>query len=367
MDAFEATGGAVVDEHRAASAAILVASPRAATSPHVDARLIEWTGERSPEALLILLVGGELDWSLATDSFDEVSTTALSRTAQRTFRARPLWLDARGGFSRDVLTRALATVNPASVAAVPAPGSPSVDATAGRAAKSTSRRWIIAATAVVVCAVTVIALVSLGSNRGDTPPPTTGRFPPPTSDVGPAPSEPGWTLLAAGVAIGLAAGVVGALVLGRVRRRKQAQRAVPPLPASEPRSGSRSGVFISHNFHAEHELALRVAADLGPDVEVWVAPESIAPGEPWLDAVERGLEASRVFVALLSKASLASGWVRKEIQAAMELEVQSELRLIPVQVEDCDVPILLRTYQRSLPSGYDELIEETRRLVGAPR
>jgi hypothetical protein len=126
-------------------------------------------------------------------------------------------------------------------------------------------------------------------------------------------------------------------------------------------------VFISHSFETDHQLALRLAADLSADVDVWVAPESIAPGESWLSSVERGLGASRVFLALLSKASLASPWVLKEIQAAMELEIRSKLRLVPVEVEDCDVPILLRTYQTlRLATGYGELVEQTRRLVNAP-
>jgi hypothetical protein len=73
-----------------------------------------------------------------------------------------------------------------------------------------------------------------------------------------------------------------------------------------------------------------------------------------------------VFLALLSKAALASPWVLKEIQAAMELEVQRNLRLVPILVEDCDVPILLRTYQIvRLAAGYHQIVEQTRRLTTA--
>ena len=98
-----------------------------------------------------------------------------------------------------------------------------------------------------------------------------------------------------------------------------------------------------------------------------MAPESIAPGESWLASVERGLSASRVCVALLSDASLASPWVMKEIQAAIELEVHRKLRLVPVTVHDCDVPILLRTYQTvRLAAGYRHLVEQTRRIVQTP-
>ena len=134
--------------------------------------------------------------------------------------------------------------------------------------------------------------------------------------------------------------------------------------ATSRRAEARATVFISHSFDTDHELALRLAADLGTDADVWVAPESIAPGESWISSVERGLGASDVFLALLSTASLASPWVLKEIQAAMELEIQNRLRLVPVEVEECEVPILLRTYQTlRLAMGYPELVEQTRRLV----
>ena len=126
-------------------------------------------------------------------------------------------------------------------------------------------------------------------------------------------------------------------------------------------------MFISHSYDTDHELALRLAGDLRADVDVWLAPESIAPGDSWLSSVEQGLGASRVFIALLSTAALASPWVLKEIQAAMELEVQRRLRLVPIEVEHCDIPILLRTYQTlRLASGYDQIVQHTRRLAAAP-
>jgi hypothetical protein len=162
---------------------------------------------------------------------------------------------------------------------------------------------------------------------------------------------------------------------GVVARRRRASRGPAPargalaptaLPSSSgpPWQSARATVFISHNFDTEHPLALRLAADLRPRVDVWVAPESIQAGESWLTSVERGLSASGVFLALLSKAALSSPWVLKEIQAAMELEVERQMRLVPVQVEDCDLPILLRTYQvLRLAAGYGDVVEQTLRLA----
>jgi hypothetical protein len=123
-------------------------------------------------------------------------------------------------------------------------------------------------------------------------------------------------------------------------------------------------VFISHDVDTDHSVAVQLAAGLRDRVDVWLAPESIPAGEPWLTEIERGLKVSAVFLALLSRASLASPWVVKEIQAAMELEVQHRLRLVPVQLEECEVPLLLRTYQiLRLAAGYPAIVEQTVRLA----
>ena len=202
----------------------------------------------------------------------------------------------------------------------------------------------------------VFALLQL--NESEPPPP--GELP-----VEQSSGESAWLFLLLGVACGLALG----LTVSWLRRRppRTRSRGATPQPAaiSSPSAG-RATVFISHNFATEHRLALRLAADLRADADVWMAPESIAPGESWLASVERGLGASRVVLALLSDASLASPWVMKEIQAAVELEVHRKLRLVPVEVQHCEIPILLRTYQTlRLGTGYRHLVEQTRRIVRA--
>ena len=49
-------------------------------------------------------------------------------------------------------------------------------------------------------------------------------------------------------------------------------------------------VFIIHEYD-DAPFAHRLAADLQRlGVPVWIAPESIVPGESWVDAIERGAE-----------------------------------------------------------------------------
>ena len=99
----------------------------------------------------------------------------------------------------------------------------------------------------------------------------------------------------------------------------------PPVPSAIPAEIAPAGrdprqVFISH-AHQDADFAHRLAADLGSaGWRAWIAPESIQPGEKWVEAIGRGLDGSGVFVVALTPAAVASNWVRNETNAAIELD-----------------------------------------------
>ncbi len=104
-------------------------------------------------------------------------------------------------------------------------------------------------------------------------------------------------------------------------------------------------IFISH-AHEDAEFARRLAADLRADGRaVWIAPESIRPGERWVEAINRGLEESGIFVVVLTPAAVASRWVNTETNLAIGLEHSGRLRFIPLEVEACRPPLLWTAYQ----------------------
>jgi len=127
-----------------------------------------------------------------------------------------------------------------------------------------------------------------------------------------------------------------------------------PAPAVAPIEPAPAGrdarqVFISHASHAKEdaEFAHRLAADLGSaGWRAWIAPDSIQPGEKWVEAIGRGLEGSGVFVVVLTPAAVGSRWVRKETNNVIDLEVRGEVHFIPLEVEACVVPMLWNDYQR---------------------
>jgi formylglycine-generating enzyme required for sulfatase activity len=117
-------------------------------------------------------------------------------------------------------------------------------------------------------------------------------------------------------------------------------QAKPSQRARDPRQ-----IFISH-AHEDAEFAHRLASDLKQrGWYVWITPDSIRPGEKWVEAIERGLAESGVFVLVITSAATKSNWVRSESNVAIELEHHGHLRFIPLNVERCEPPLLWTGYQ----------------------
>ncbi len=127
---------------------------------------------------------------------------------------------------------------------------------------------------------------------------------------------------------------------------------MPQIVEAKPRNPRQ--IFISH-AHEDAELAQRLADDLEAEGwPVWIARDSIRPGEKWASAVSRGLDESGIFVLLLTPHAVKSRWVRSETDVAVEMEHDGEMRFIPLLVEACRVPALWRAYQHiSFRGGYD--------------
>jgi formylglycine-generating enzyme required for sulfatase activity len=128
----------------------------------------------------------------------------------------------------------------------------------------------------------------------------------------------------------------------------------PPRLERDPRQ-----VFLS-NAHQDSDFAHRLAADLRKNGwRVWIAPDSIQPGEKWGEAIDRGLGESRVFIVALTPAAIQSRWVRDETYVAIELEKKGQVHFVPLDVKPCDAPNLWNVYQRITFSGnYAEGLKE---------
>jgi len=120
-------------------------------------------------------------------------------------------------------------------------------------------------------------------------------------------------------------------------------------------------IFLSHAT-VDAEFAHTLADDLRAEGwKVWIAPDSIQPGEKWLEAINRGLETSGVFVVALTPNAVASQMVRDETYAAIDLKRLHEIRFTALDVIEARLPVLWRqlqyiTFRSSYESGLDKLL-----------
>jgi len=104
-------------------------------------------------------------------------------------------------------------------------------------------------------------------------------------------------------------------------------------------------VFISYAIE-DADFAQRLADDLKRlGARVWIAPESILPGESWIDAIERGLGESSHVVMVLTPAALEASGVKMERDMAITLALQDQIAVISLRVKPCKVPLVLSRYQ----------------------
>lgn len=125
-------------------------------------------------------------------------------------------------------------------------------------------------------------------------------------------------------------------------------------------------VFISHATLADGTFAARLAHDLqAHGVRYWKAPESIDPGERWPDAIERALETCDTMVLVLTPKALASRWVKTETSIAIQREHQGKMSFIPLDVKQCNPPLLVQNYQMiSFRSDYQTGLRALLRRLG---
>jgi formylglycine-generating enzyme required for sulfatase activity len=130
-----------------------------------------------------------------------------------------------------------------------------------------------------------------------------------------------------------------------------------PAPVTAPPRNSRQ-IFLSHASQ-DAEFAHQLADDLRRHKwQVWIAPDSIESGEDWVQAINRGLAASGIFLLALTPDAVNSSWVNSETNVAIGLQHRHEILFIPLDVKAAAAPPLWQAYQNvSFQSGYQAGLE----------
>ena len=106
-------------------------------------------------------------------------------------------------------------------------------------------------------------------------------------------------------------------------------------------------VFLSY-ARTDSDVVRRFADGLtAAGIRVGGDDTSLKPGTDWMQEFERELSAADFFAFFISPNSVESRWVAVELKVALSRQVSGEggAVILPVILEDADVPPLLRQFQ----------------------
>jgi hypothetical protein len=97
-------------------------------------------------------------------------------------------------------------------------------------------------------------------------------------------------------------------------------------------------VFISYS-HKDGELVGRIAQSLiKHDIKVWKDNWKTLAGDSFVRKIEAGIHGAKYFCVVLSKNSVQSKWVDREIATALEQERERGIKILPIRIDDCRIP-----------------------------
>lgn len=107
---------------------------------------------------------------------------------------------------------------------------------------------------------------------------------------------------------------------------------------------SNPKVFISHAGEDKDRFVLGFAQKLrGDGVDAWLDKWEMLPGDSLIDKIfDEGIGKSSAFIIVVSSNSIQKKWVREELNAGMVQRIEGKTKLIPILIDDCEVPKCLQ-------------------------
>lgn len=120
-------------------------------------------------------------------------------------------------------------------------------------------------------------------------------------------------------------------------------------------------VFISHASE-DNAAAKRLTKRLREDgFDPWIDLERLLPGQDWNLEIEKAMRESEAILLCFSEESVAKeSYIQREYKRAMRIQEEKPegtIFVIPVRLDDCELPFYLREIQWvDYPDGYDRLV-----------
>jgi TIR domain len=130
-------------------------------------------------------------------------------------------------------------------------------------------------------------------------------------------------------------------------------------------------VFLSHS-HADKRFVRSLAKKLtAKKIKVWIDEAEIRPGDSLIEKLSNAIDSVDILIAVLSRASIKSAWVKKEIEIATVREIKHKrLRVIPLLLNDVELPGFLEgklyadfTNSRNQRVNFPKLVKAIRQRV----
>jgi hypothetical protein len=140
----------------------------------------------------------------------------------------------------------------------------------------------------------------------------------------------------------------------------------------KPRSRKKLSVFLRHSTEDKARVRDLYNKLLNDGVDPWLDQEKLVGGTDWSLEINKAIRGAHAVIVCLSKASITkSGFVQKEIKRALDVadeQPEGAIFLIPLRLEDCDLPDRLRDKQQIdffAPQGYHRLLRALKQCADA--
>ena len=99
-------------------------------------------------------------------------------------------------------------------------------------------------------------------------------------------------------------------------------------------------VFLCHAHEDKDRFVIAFATDLRRlGIEVWLDTWEIRPGDPLVERIfDDGIRNSDAMIAVVSRHSVNKPWVKEELSAGVVRKIRDGIRLIPIILDDVEVP-----------------------------
>jgi hypothetical protein len=126
-------------------------------------------------------------------------------------------------------------------------------------------------------------------------------------------------------------------------------------------------VFMSHASEDKERFVLGFARRLRQQgVNIWLDRWEMYPGDSLVDKIfNEGVKGAAAIIIVLSQHSVTKPWVKEELDSAIVRRVSSGCKLIPVVLDDCEIPEALKATVWEKIENLEDYGSSLSRVVGA--